>query len=157
MLFFEDEIVRAGSSNGVVFEVWRGSARGQHFRDLGKKHIDYALTQPDKKAALFSVVQMSSFPNFDGEARKELEARTQKTKPYVRASVVILPSNGFAASVVRGILMGLMRLTRDNVPTEVFSSSDEGCTWLAPRLPAVGGRAVVASELLDALKLVAGP
>jgi hypothetical protein len=156
MIFFEDEVVRAGATKGVVFEVWRGSAGPQHFRDLGRRHIEYALTQPDKKAALFSVVQMSSFPRFDGEARKELEARTQKTRPYVRASIVILPSNGFAASVVRGILTGLMRLSSNNVPTEVFGSASDGCTWLAPKLPPVGGRPVAAADLLEVVKLVTG-
>jgi hypothetical protein len=154
-LLFADDAVRVGASNGVVFEVWIGGGKPQHFRDLCKLEIDYALTQQDKRMALLSVVRMESFTSLDGAVRKELEARTRATERYSRASVVILPANGFAASIVRGVLTGLQLVTRSKVPTAVFGSVEEGCTWLAPKLPGAPGRRTLPSDLVSACALIA--
>ena len=154
-IYYDNEVVRAGAWNGVLFEIWQGAASPHHFRDLSRLHYDQVLTQPDRKVAMFSVVRMSNFGSFDGEARKELEARSKRLDGHTRASVVVLPAQGFAASVVRGILTGLMRASGSKVPMRVSPSAEDGFAWLAPQLPARAGRPIAPDDLRRAYESIA--
>jgi hypothetical protein len=155
-LLFADDVVRAGASHGVMFEIWTGSSSPQHFRELGKLQIEYAHTQPDKRFALVSVVRVTSFGRFEGQLREEVQARSDKAEPYTRATVVVLPTAGFAASVVRGILTGLQLVKPSKAPTATFGSLEDGCAWLAPKLPLEAGRRILASDLVAACGVIAG-
>jgi hypothetical protein len=156
-IFRDDEVVRAGSWNGVLFEVWRGTATAEIIREFCQLEIDYAKKQPSRKFALFSVVRVPSYSDFGAPARKELETRMQKIDPFMAASVVLLPTQSFGASIVRGIITGLALLARSKVPSTVTASPDEGCAWLAPHLAsAKPGEPIAAADVRRALGVVLG-
>jgi len=143
----EDAVVRAATWGGVFFEVWRGAALPQHFRDVGKLMLAYATAQDDGRMALVSVVRMANVTGFDRAARQELEARSRVIDPRLRASAVVLPASGFAASVVRGVITGLAMISPSKVPTKIAATPAEAFDWLAPRLPPRGGRPVPAADI----------
>ena len=73
--------------------------------------------------------------------------RTRVIDPKLRAAAVVLASTGFTASLVRGLITGIMLLNRSKVPTKVVGSPEEAVAWLAPQLPHHEGRPVTAAEL----------
>ena len=99
---------------------------------------------------MVSVVPVANILDFSSEARRELESRTKRLEPYMRASVAIVPSRGFAASIVRGILTGLVRLSRAKLPTLVTGSTAEGLAWLSAQILVEDGELVPADDLRGA-------
>jgi hypothetical protein len=142
----EDAVVRAATWGGVFFEVWRSNAQPEHFRVLGKLQLAYATAQPDGKMALVSIVRMTNIAGFDRAARQELEVRSRVLNPRLRASAVVLPASGFAASLVRGVLTGVMMVSRSKVPNKVGATTGEVFDWLAPHLPRAD-RPILAGDL----------
>jgi hypothetical protein len=154
-ILHDDDRVRVAAWRDVIFEAWRGGATAQLFRDLRRIEIDYASSQPDRKASVFSIIPVEGIGLMDADARGELDARIKAVEPYLRATVILMPASGFAASIVRGIIAGVAQLTSRKVPMKVVASPEEGVRWLVPLLPAPGGDRISAIDLRRAYDAVA--
>jgi hypothetical protein len=154
IIFFDDGCVRAGSWCGALLEFWTAVPTPQLFRDLSKRELAYAATQPDRKMAMVSIVQMSKLASISSETRKELDIRTAQLDAHLRASLILVPAQGFLGSIVRGVMTGQMLLSRNKVPSLVSSAPREGVAWLAPHLPALNGRPIAADDLYRAYEAV---
>jgi hypothetical protein len=145
----DDAVLRAATWEGVFFEIWKGPATPAHFRDLASYQLAFAKTQRDGKIAHVTIVRLANVTGFEGEVRKAVEERSRLIEPKLRASAVVLLTPGFVASLVRGLITGVMLLTRFRVPTKVVGSQEEALQWIAPHLPPRDGRGVTVAELCE--------
>src|SRR5262245_13398721 len=102
-----DGVVHAGAWAGVVIEVWTATATPEHFRKLARLERAIALKQPDAKIALLASVRLSNLAVIDAETRRAIEDRSRLLNPHISAAVIVLPAQGFVASIVRVLLAGI--------------------------------------------------
>jgi hypothetical protein len=141
-----DEQVSAGTWGPVFFEIWRGQGRPATFRSLREAALRAARAQPGGKVLLFTTVRSFPVPSLDGELRHEVNLRRQMLVPYTLGSVTVLESKGFAGSIVRSIIAGLIAANRPAHPAHIFATVDEASPWAA-RLLASAGVASTAAEV----------
>jgi hypothetical protein len=146
-ILFRDDRLCSATWGPVFFEVWSAPGTAAHFRLLTAQQVKAARAQPGQKVALFTVVLLDKLPALDPETRREIDARTQALTPHMLGSVVVMPAQGFAASVVRSVLAATNLLRRANWSSKVCSTVDDGCGWVVQYLPPVDGRPIKASDL----------
>jgi hypothetical protein len=146
-IVFRDDRVCAACWGSVFFEIWFAPGTAAHFRLLRGHQVKYARSYPGQKVALFTVVMFTSLPPLDRETRRELDERTHAMTPHVLAGVVVLPAQGFVASVVRSVLAGAALLRRPAHSSKVCTSIEDGCAWVVQHLPPMNDRPVHARDL----------
>lgn len=117
----------------VVCTSARSSLEAEHVDAL-----DRAYQQCGARCAGITHVQTDR-PGASAEARAALNVFGKKYKNVDAGTVVVMNGGGFAASVVRAIIGGLLLMAGGNV--RIFTDLDEGIRWLA----GVAGDAKLAS------------
>ncbi len=67
---------------------------------------------------------------FSAAARKESEKMTREMSPFMRASAVVFPADGFLASGVRSVVGAVGRVATHGFPMRVFKEVPEATAWL---------------------------
>jgi hypothetical protein len=126
-IVLRDDRVCGATWGAVFFEIWYGHGTAGHFRALGSEQVRFARSLPGQKMALFTIVLMSSIPQLDREVRQAIEDRSNAMMPHTLAAVVVLPTQGFGASIVRSVIAATSLLRRSHYPSKVCPTVDEGC------------------------------
>lgn len=146
-IVLRDDRLCAATWGSVFFEIWYSLATPAHFRALSRHQVGFARSLPGQKLALFTVVLMTSFAALDRELRGEIDERSRAIAPHTLATVVVLPSQGFGASVVRSVLAASSLLRRSVFPSKVCPTVDDGCRWVVQHVPPMDDRPVTARDL----------
>jgi hypothetical protein len=94
----------------------------------------HAARHPEGIGLLTVVEEIADPPN--AEVRKALGLMLTSMAGKVKRSAVSQEGTGFRAAMVRGVVTGLMLLTRVPFPHKVFDNADTSVTWIVAGLPA---------------------
>jgi hypothetical protein len=147
--FYRDNILCVAAWRDIFFEIWFAAGTGRHFRTLRHHLMSFAHSQPDQKVAVFSVVQLPSLTNVDSEIREEAMTRAKEIKPHNKASVLVIESKGFVASLIRGIVTGMAHLDRAGGPSKIFDTVGSAAAWIAPQMEPHDGRRLAGAAVLE--------
>jgi hypothetical protein len=124
---FRDARLCAATWGRIFFEVWTSEGTAAHFRALESLCLDHVREQAGAQALHFTTVLLTSIPRLDAPTRRAMEQRSRALAPHTRASVVVLETNGFIASIVRSVLVGISTGLRLTQRFHVTGTLDEGC------------------------------
>jgi hypothetical protein len=133
--------LRIATWRDVFFEMWTQTGGVDDVRTLHRKHAEF-LQQHDGQVAAVSVIQIPSLKSIGDDVRAEVKARLTTIRDRTSASLTVLESTGFTASVIRSLIGGLILFARTPYPHKVEDSVDRGANWLAPLLAPLDGRPV---------------
>jgi hypothetical protein len=91
-----------------------------------------AVDQGIRGGIIYIVARDDLTSGVDPRVRTTLEAMMRRNAGRSGSSAVVVLSNGFAASMVRSVLAGLVMLSNTRNKLRVFGSVREACDWLAP-------------------------
>jgi hypothetical protein len=131
---------------GVMLYVWRGTTTVAAAHGIGE---GLRLVRDDGSGlptVLFGVVEASTPPP-DSEPRKVLAESMKSAGGYLKASALGFEGEGFQASMVRGVAVGLALLARTPFPHQAFASVPLAAEFVAKTVPQHS-----AAKLLDALQ-----
>jgi hypothetical protein len=136
----------------VFVQRWSGEGGIADVRVLERAQREFTGTLRGGKCVMVSLVEATTIRPPDDQTRALIRATIDQIAPHAGAPATVLTSTGFAASVLRGLLSGLMLAQRQPHPAKVFATIDEAATFLAPlRRPAAGAPAETARALAIAL------
>ena len=148
ILIDEPELLVHGWKNVIIF-VWLGDAPAELMRKLGPIFEAYA-----REVGSLSVVSV-----IRNVAELPDESRRQAYKEFLVAHgarfshlVVVLERDGFVGSAIRGLMTGLLLVTRQQHAIHVVSSLEEVADWLPDKHAAATGVLLDPRELSKVLQ-----
>ena len=143
-----DAVVAAWSN--VVIAIWRGPATVPPIETARRLTAGMAVSNPGGIA--FLNVLESTLPRPAEEARPLMMQLRGDGYPGVRCAAIVLEGERFHASILRGVLAGLIMLLRPALPVRSFATVAEASAWIAKQLDQAGAPCGSADQLTDALE-----
>jgi hypothetical protein len=115
----------------VVVSVWRDGVRPEHLQEVERALTTHLLAFPEGVATL-TLVDLSSALGVD-QAMRDAATRTQAATASMASSrVLVLEGEGFQASAVRSILIGIGYMRSGQAA--IVGTAEAGCSELARQL-----------------------
>lgn len=105
------------------------------------------------KVAMVSVIFPAGL-SFDEEARKKSSKLLEKMRDDILVGTQIVTKQGFFASIIRSVMMGVQAMAKPEYPTKICGSIRDGADFVAEQL-AAHDLPVGPDELADAIRQVA--
>ena len=147
-VFVNDAYVCNASFRDIYIEIWRKPGSVAQIRTTTKHQLAFAKSRSGSKIASLSIVNHGSVGGIDNDMRKAIFEGQQQVRPYLSAGALVMPTSGFTASIVRGVVAGLALISRATHPTRVCQSIVEGTDWIAPH----GGRGLTGAQVRHAVE-----
>jgi hypothetical protein len=149
VLIDEPERLLVHAWKNVIIFIWLGDAPAELMRKLGPVFEAYA-----REAGTLSVVSLVG-----NVAELPDESRRQAYKEFLLAYgarfsqlVVVLERAGFVGSAIRGLMTGLLLMSRQQHAIHVVSTLEEVAAWLPAKHAATTGVVLDARELINVLQ-----
>lgn len=137
--------------NNVVIDIWRGAATATEQR----KVQDACEAAAARGAACYLGIVERDSPPPDEAARAQLAKWSRDTVPKLAAAAIVAAGGGFRAAMVRGVGVALTALMPHRVPFKFFGTVDEGCYYIAQKLPREAGGVAALREAVETLRAAA--
>lgn len=142
-----------GSWRGVLLEDFRRPVTVAEVRTKYGEQLRFM--RGAGKCLVFSVVRPDAVGVIQPETRKVIDELSPSVDPYTEGAALVLLARGFAATVVRTVVAGMMLVRRSSYPARVYDSVDAGASWLAQYKPEKRAVRFEAQELARAYELLA--
>jgi hypothetical protein len=153
-ILYRDQQLCIATWRDVFLDVWLETGRAAQVRKMRTEHVAF-LKRSDRMVASCTVMhKMQGMTSVDEEVRKEAAIRLQEVRDRTSASLMVVLSTGFTATVIRSLIAGVTMLSRPKYPHKVASSVEEGFTWLSTTLAKGGASAPSRTELERAYQAV---
>ncbi len=147
-VFVNDACVCNAGFRDIYIEIWRKPGSVTQLRTTTKHQLAFAKSRPGGKIASLSIVLHGSVGGIDNEMRKAIFEGQQQVRPFLRAGALVMPTSGFTASIVRGVVAGLALISRATHPTRVCQSMNDATDWIAPH----GGPGLSGAQIRHAVE-----
>jgi hypothetical protein len=135
----------------IVLVRWTTSVSVADVEALRRASSELAATHPGGIGHLNLVDTPEAMKNeLEDDAREAIVALLRDRTTLLRLSSVIIPHEGFQASVVRAIVGGLLLVSRTAAHVRVHASVRQGAEWLTAGLRGLRGEAPPSVEDLEA-------
>jgi hypothetical protein len=124
--------------NGTFVQIWRASTTSRAVSGLRSAARAHAARWPGPISAVILIEQAASLP--DGDMRKQVAAFWSDLGARLLCTAVVQEGDGFRAAAVRGLMTGLMLLSRPTSPYKIFRTIGEASAWVVPQLEKAGER-----------------
>ncbi len=94
--------------------------------------------------ASLGVVSAGAFNKPSRELKAEIDREMDATTGWYAAEGMVIVSDGFASSMLRSFIAGMMMLRRYDHPHKVMATLDEASAWIAPFVKTPRGVATAA-------------
>jgi hypothetical protein len=117
----------------LVLVIWRGEVDVAAVQRLERAGLETLRRHP-RGIALMGVIESTAVPP-SAEMRKLSAASNDRMAKQGLVGIAgILSQQGFAGSVMRGVITGLTLISRAEHPFKVFENHTDGAIWLAKQL-----------------------
>lgn len=130
-IHFKDDTVAIASWRDLFIESWWNEGSVDHLKRVRREHNAFFAKHRPTKTAQVAIVHKLGV-NFDG--RHELTERYQEMVENLSAGVVIVPSIGFAGSIIRSIIAGLTMIRKPPYPWKLSESASDAGAFLSQHL-----------------------
>jgi hypothetical protein len=139
------------SLENVAITVWYGSATMESLAVFERGCKPFCARYPQGVSTIHIMVPGgTAMPSSD--ARAELARIVRENAQHAAAAAVLIPSNGFWASALRGMVTAMQLLAPRSMSLQIFAELEPLANWLAPLHTLRTGVALEPSELLQVLK-----
>jgi hypothetical protein len=136
----QDDHFFAGTFQNMAIAVWEDETLPTNVRLLREMVRRLGGEHPGG-IGLVQVVG-AHHPHIGPDARNELGVLLKASAPYIRCSTVVFEGTGFRAAAVRGLVAGLVMLSRVPFPHQVFATLEAAVDWQVAHMrtinPALG-------------------
>lgn len=137
----------------VVIDVWHGAfTTPEHRKTI--EACERVIADNPQGGLFLSIVERDSPPP-DEAARAQLARWSRDTVPRLAAAAIVAAGGGFRAALVRGVGVALTALMPHRVPFKFFGTVDEGCYYIAQKLPREAGGVAALREAVETLRAAA--
>jgi hypothetical protein len=126
-----------GHLGDVMISVFRGVMTRSGLERIHQAAPSTAAQRP--RGLGYLCVIMDNIPPPDAATRGVFAAMMRDDKTY-RAGAIVAEGTGFHASIVRGVVTGLVLLARPRMPVDVIQGTRTGVAWLTRHLDYQDGR-----------------
>ncbi len=120
----------------LFIQRWTDRGTAEHLRRLIELHVGYlARRAPDKTLQIVHVAT-DNIAVPDPSIREIIAEHTRAIDAHCQATAVVLATQGFGASIVRGLLSLATAVRRSSYPHRVFSAIPDAVPWLVRQRPA---------------------
>jgi hypothetical protein len=147
---YADHSVSLVSAGDFMLTGWFDTGNMEQLLRVNRETL--AIAQERGRVVQFTLVQINAFPRLDDAMRKEVGAQFQRMIPHIIAGVTVMVASGFANSIIRSIIASLMVIERPPYPHSVQNDVESGLQWIAPHVPAKGGKRPTIAELRSAVE-----
>lgn len=113
------------SWNGILLQLWLKGTPLSGVREVRR----LAREMGDSLRGTLVVIGRDAYMP-DEAARAELAAFTKESVPRMARSAMVFEGDGFRASVVRSIMVGLAAAARIGVKYKIFANVAEAAAWM---------------------------
>lgn len=138
----------AASLGGVLLLIIKEDPRASIFEQ--QRRWLKRLKEDSPEGCVFLAVLQVDTPPPTEAARATIKRVFREFGPVMKAGVMLIEAEGFAAATFRSVLSMLVLTLRLPYSLKVFQSTQDACFWLLPHLGRAGR--VSGSEVLMALK-----
>jgi hypothetical protein len=136
----------------VLVVLFRGASTVADIDAIHQASIELARAHPGGIGHLNLVAPGPDSGPIDERVRERLLTMMRDERMALRVSSVVYPGGGFQAAMIRGILSGLVLLSRTTAKIRVHSSVDAAADWLVDTLgPANAPKPLQLSAMMDRL------
>lgn len=125
----------------ILIQLWQTGTPDEGARAARVLALELSRSQFPEVGTIAIVPADAGLPSAD--ARDSL-AHLPGDLGKATALALVREGDGFRASTIRAVLTGIMLVSRNNVPHQVFSATDSASSWLRERLEIPGGAAGLA-------------
>lgn len=130
-LIHRDDVLLLAAYGDVFFQCWTGEGRAADVKRMFDVHSRFVDEHGKKTTVAISHVLTPSIRPPDEPSRKIMNEHVQLLQG-VRAVATVIEADGFAAAMIRGIVAGLVLLTKREVAHGVFSKPRDGLAFVLP-------------------------
>jgi hypothetical protein len=116
----------------VFLQRWTSSGASADLQAMMVELREYLRALQGNKGMVVALLEIRSLQTPDAEIRKLIKECTDLLTPNVYGAAVVITSTGFAASILRSVMSGLMLLRRGDYPTKTVATVREAAELLAP-------------------------
>ena len=128
-----DETVIVAEAGPLCVTIWRGSATPEPF-EWQRAGLSEIVGRHPRGAAFLCVIETSSSPPQE-DLRKASAQMIVNLGDRLKGTAVVIEGEGFMAAINRGVLTGIVLLTRSRrSPFAVFGTVTEGARWLSQHI-----------------------
>jgi hypothetical protein len=132
----------------VIIFTWRGDATAELLSRVGPV-IEARFREVGLMSCINIVQKIFSLPN--EEQRQAFKKISDKTVGKYACVVIVLEGTGFFFSAARGLITGLLVVTRQHYTVNIASNVDEVVQWLPEKHATATGVTIDSRELKEAL------
>jgi hypothetical protein len=86
----------------------------------------------DGKIAYVSIINQAAVQRPSAEMRTLLAKLSNEQTTWSNASLMVLLTNSLSGTIMRSLISSLLLLRKQQIPTKVVGSLEEGTPWIAP-------------------------
>lgn len=139
-----------GAYASVFILLWRKETTLTAVAMFDSAFSRFAARTEEKLGLITIIEEDASLPS--NAARQALAQYLSKQAGRLAASAVIFEGNGFRSAMVRGAVTGITILARQPYPHRIFSSVEEGVSWLISEGRAAAGWDYAREQLVLAIR-----
>ncbi len=139
------------SYSNVLIVIWSGRQDPDVCKGLYDAAIAVANQTGVGKVAAVSIIQPGITPPTP-KAREALARLINDEVRVVHRSALVYPNDGFLASIVRSIALGLMQRSSRRQSHQVFQRLDKAFDWITDGLPTINDRPIPTDVVLRMLE-----
>lgn len=137
----------------VIIGMWRAQPKVKGVRECLELATRMHATLPAGHPAFLIIAERKSPPP-DADARGLFARMMKEFNGRTRCTAVVAEGGSLFVSVVRGVLTGLLIVTRHDTPTKMFGTAREAVTWLKSELDASRAPSFSVDELDGAVNVL---
>lgn len=140
----------------VLIAIWHGHQHPHVCHRMYDAAIATANQTGAGKVAALSIIQSGIKPP-SAKSREALGRLIEDEVRVVHRSALVYPEDGFLASIIRSIALGLMQRVAKKSNHQVFQQLDKALEWVTMGLPTSNDRPMATDPLLRQLETHLAP
>lgn len=148
-ILHDEETLRIAAWDRVLIMRFVGAPNVDGLRRI-RDQQKQLVAKVDGKVAMMSVINPKAQIKFDDEARKTSAELLNEMKANILVGTQIVVKQGFFASIVRSVMMGVNLMSKPPYPTRICANLQEGADFVAEHL-GTAGHTVMPDDIVAAL------
>lgn len=136
LTLYQDEVLHCGTCGPLFFQRWRGGGDAEHLERMLGYHLRFVERFDRGTTLSFSHVQVVTKTPPNESARAVMQRHTELIEAKVASAATVISEGGFGGAMARGLVSGLLLVTRPKCPHKVCATTGEGFEFMLQKAPA---------------------